>query len=128
MKMTGLRFAPGCHSSPGLKAWGFLAWLIKNLDDVLRGPEIDGLMDEQIGNAVIMAGIFHMIIDTDFGPLLFRQFIDSLRQRLQSRLIQLLKKLLTAFPQMPHLSEIELFEPFPYGLVNLFDAEELPFP
>jgi hypothetical protein len=26
----GLRFAPkGCHSSPGLKAWGFLAWLIK---------------------------------------------------------------------------------------------------
>jgi hypothetical protein len=23
-------FAPkGCHSSPGLKAWGFLAWLIK---------------------------------------------------------------------------------------------------
>src|SRR4030043_845304 len=25
----GLRFAPkGCHSSPGLKAWGFLAWLI----------------------------------------------------------------------------------------------------
>jgi hypothetical protein len=22
-------FAPGCHSSPGLKAWGFLAWAIK---------------------------------------------------------------------------------------------------
>jgi len=28
MKITGLRFAPGCHSSLGLKAWGFLAWLI----------------------------------------------------------------------------------------------------
>jgi hypothetical protein len=27
----GLRFASkGCHSSPGFKAWGFLAWLIKN--------------------------------------------------------------------------------------------------
>ncbi len=27
----GLRFAPkGCHSSPGLKAWGFLAWLIND--------------------------------------------------------------------------------------------------
>jgi hypothetical protein len=25
----GLRFAPkGCHSSPGLKAWGFLAYFI----------------------------------------------------------------------------------------------------
>jgi len=29
IKMTDLRFAPGCHSSPGLKAWGFLAWAIK---------------------------------------------------------------------------------------------------
>jgi hypothetical protein len=28
----GLRFASkGCHSSPGLKAWGFLAWLIKGI-------------------------------------------------------------------------------------------------
>jgi hypothetical protein len=24
-KTNGLRFAPGCHSSPGLKAWDFLA-------------------------------------------------------------------------------------------------------
>jgi len=24
-------FAPGCHSSPGLKAWGFLAYLIKKI-------------------------------------------------------------------------------------------------
>ncbi len=28
MKMICLRFAPGSHSSPSLKAWGFLAFLI----------------------------------------------------------------------------------------------------
>jgi hypothetical protein len=40
----------------------------------------------QIGDAVIMAGILHMVIDADFGALPFRQVIDSLRQRLQSQL------------------------------------------
>jgi hypothetical protein len=38
MKMNGLRFALGCHSSPGLKAWVFLAWFISAINATRSHP------------------------------------------------------------------------------------------
>jgi hypothetical protein len=51
--------APGCHSSPGLKAWGFLAWAIKAQTLPARIWEIDFLR----GLSIILMVFYHALYD-----------------------------------------------------------------
>src|ERR1700721_3606820 len=74
----------------------------ENLDRPGRDPCLDLLTGEAVGNAVVVLGDLHMIIEIDATPLPFRALVGFVRQPQGRRPVGFTKKLTGAPPPARH--------------------------
>ena len=102
--------------------------LEKDLDDGGGEADLDALMQELIGDAVVVVVDGDVVVDVDAGVEPVGELVAGRRQRAQQRTVELLEERATRDTELAHGSCVERCEPLPDRGVELGEAEEAAVP
>lgn len=103
---------------------GHAAALEEDLHRVHRDPELHRLLDQLVGNTVVMARQFDVVVDVDPGLLPFGVLVGPLRQGPEGGAVKVLEEASACAFELLEGLLVELGEFFGDGGIELVEAEE----
>jgi len=97
----------------------------EHLDDGRGEPDLDALVQELVGDAVVVVRDGDVVVDVDARVAPLGELIAGSRERAQQRAVELLEEGAARDAELAHQARVQRGKQVPDGRVQLSDAEEL---